>query len=274
MFFMLANPTPLRLKAVLEINSDQPVLPLAGSETLKISAGSGSQKIMALELAPIRTGGRQVDSRTWKSSRIKSKIRRKRNERISQISGKKSGVVVRPESGRHAGPGCPGIFDARLAALDQALAGHAYGQAYAILTRTGSGGYTARICITATCRPIRGCFLLTAGGVSKSSNTRRLGQQCALGQAGPECRLAPIPADDPTSGRIGVQAVYRPAMATALLPGQPHSCASSGKYSYGLGMTAARAFSWTAAPGLRSEITSAHHARSDTGGYESSGRRA
>ena len=59
-YFYIANPTPLRLNAVLEINSDKPALPLTGGEALKIVDGSSSHENHSRGIGAIRAGGGQV----------------------------------------------------------------------------------------------------------------------------------------------------------------------------------------------------------------------
>ncbi len=237
MFFYVANPTPLRLKAVLEINSDQPVLPLAGGEALKISAGSGSQKIMALELAPFGLAAGKSDSPNLEivSYKIENPPEAERayftdiRKEIGELLSDRSLAGMLDQAARE-------FFDARLAALDQALAGHAYGQAYAILTQDRFWRIYREDLHNRNLPTDTGMFLTDGWQVSKIIEHKGSVSNAPWVGLAQNAGWRPIPADDPTSGRIGVQAVYPPGHGDGIiyLANRIH-VRLPGKYSLRLG---------------------------------------
>ncbi len=210
-YFYAANPTPLRLNAILEIDSDQPVLPLAGGEALKIAGGSGLHKIMALELPPFglaagKSASPNLEIRACKvANPPESEL-----TYFTDIRGEIRGLLADQSLAGMLDQTDREFFDVRLAELDQALADNEYGRAYAILTQHRFWRIYREELHNCNLPTDTGMFLIDGWQVSKIMEEMNSVSNAPCVGLDQDAGWRPIPADDPASGRIGVHAVYPP----------------------------------------------------------------
>jgi hypothetical protein len=217
-YFYIANPTPLRLNAVLEINSDKPALPLTGGEALKIIDGSSSHKIISVELEPFglaagKSGSPNLEIISYKianPSEAEQAYFTDIRKEIGVLLADQHLAAVLDQDDRE-------FFDARLAELDQALADHEYGRAYAILTQHRFWRIYREDLHNRNLPTDTGMFLIDGWQVSKIIEPKGSVSNAPCIGLDQDAGWRPIPADDPASGRIGVHAVYPPGHGDGII---------------------------------------------------------